>query len=139
MKIDVKINSLQLGEGNVKASAAILLDDCIEIRNVKVMNGKNGLFASMPSYLATDGKYYEICAPLNKDVRTEISNAVVAAYRQTISQMQGGSQAQPQNNYSQNPNGGNYTQPGQNYESAPTGNNYGYSEQPYGAAPAMSM
>ncbi len=48
MKIDVKINSLQLDEGNVKANAAIVLDDFIEIRNVKVMNGKNGLFASMP-------------------------------------------------------------------------------------------
>lgn len=129
MKIDVKITNLIPGDGNVKANSNIRLDDFLEIRNVKIMNGRNGLFATMPSYLATDGKYYEICAPLNKDVRAEISNAVVAAYRQTISQMQGGSQAQPQN----------YTQSGQNCESAPTGNNYGYPEQSYGAAPAMSM
>ncbi len=88
MKIDVKINSLQLGEGNIKANAAIVLDDCIEIRNVKVMNGKNGLFASMPSYLANDNKYYEICAPVNKETRAEINTAVVNAYKQTLSQMQ---------------------------------------------------
>lgn len=137
MKIDVKINSLQLGEGNVKASASILLDDCLEIRNVKVMNGKNGLFASMPSFLATDNKYYEICAPINKETRAEINNAVVAAYRQTISQMQGNSQAQTSN--AQEQGGENFNQSGQTYESAPTSGNYGYSEQPYGAAPAMSM
>lgn len=88
MKIDVKIHSLQLGEGNIKANAAIVLDDCIEIRNVKVMNGKNGLFASMPSYLANDNKYYEICAPVNKETRAEINTAVVNAYKQTLSQMQ---------------------------------------------------
>ena len=106
----MKINSLQLGEGNVKASAAIVLDDFIEIRNVKVMNGKNGLFASMPSYLASDNKYCEICAPVNKEIRAEISSAVVNAYKQTLSQMQGQAPA-----------------------------NLSQSEQSYEAAPAMSM
>lgn len=107
MKIDVKINSLQLGKGNVKASAAILLDDCIEIRNVKVMNGKNGLFASMPSYLATDNKYYEICAPINKETRAEINNAVVTAYNQTLAQMQSQAPA-------------NFQQTEQSFEAAPS-------------------
>ena len=77
MKIDVRINSLiamycgsstaavpcgrarnttaistrsQPGEGNVKAIASANLDDCFAVRNIRVMEGKNGLFVSMPSY-----------------------------------------------------------------------------------------
>lgn len=120
MKVDVKINSLQLGEGNIKANAQILLDDCIEIRNVKVMNGKNGLFASMPAYQASDGKYYELCAPINKDARTAINTAVVNAYNRTIAQMMAqGQQQNPPQNPAQGQYGGNFDPTEQSFESAP--------------------
>lgn len=132
MKVDVKINSLQLGEGNVKANAMILLDDSIEIRNVKVMNGKNGLFASMPAYQASDGKYYELCAPINKEARAAINTAVVDAYNRTIAQMQGQGQTQnriqpPAQNQMQNPAQGQY------------GGNFDPTEQSFESAPCMSM
>lgn len=112
MKVDVRINSLQLGESNIKANASILLDDCFEIRNVKVMNGKNGLFASMPAYQASDGKYYELCAPSNKETRAAINTAVVNAYNRTIAQMQTQTAAQEQS-------GANFNQTEQSFESAP--------------------
>lgn len=139
MKVDVKINSLQLGESNIKANAQILLDDCIEIRNVKVMNGKNGLFASMPAYQASDGKYYELCAPINKEARAAINTAVVDAYNRTIAQMQGQSQGQgqsqqPVQNHTQNP-----TQSQQNPSQGQYGGNYDPTEQSFESAPCMSM
>ncbi len=123
MKVDVKINSLQFNEGNIKANASILLDDCFEIRNVKVMNGRNGLFASMPSYLANDNKYYEICGPINKEARTVINTAVVDAYNRTIAQMaQGQGQGQSQGTQgqeAQEQSGANFQQTEQSFESAP--------------------
>lgn len=112
MKIDVRINSLQLGEGNIKANAAIRLNESIEIRNVRVMNGKNGLFASMPSYKDADGDFREICSPC-KELRAEINAAVVDAYNLAIGQMQGQTAAQGQY-------GGNFNQSEQSYEAAPT-------------------
>lgn len=138
MKIDVKINSLQLGEGNIKASAQILLDDCIEIRNVKVMNSKNGLFASMPAYQASDGKYYELCAPINKEARTAINKAVVDAYNRTIAQMQGQSQGQPQNRM-QPPAQNQMQNPTQNPAQGQYGGNFDPTEQSFESAPCMSM
>lgn len=110
MKIDVKITSLMPGNGSVRAVATANVDDCIAIRNIKVMSGRNGLFASMPSYLAADNKYYDICFPLSRELREEFNAAVVGAYHQTIAQMQGQS-----------------------------GANFNRSEQPCEAAPTMSM
>lgn len=140
MKIDVKINSLQLGEGNIKANAMILLDDCIEIRNVKVMNGKNGLFASMPAYQASDGKYYELCAPINKEARTAINTAVVDAYNRVIAQMQGQSQGQGQPQNRMQPPAQNQMQnPTQNPAQGQYGGNFDPTEQSFESAPCMSM
>lgn len=51
MKIDVRINSLTPREGNVKAIASANLDDCFAVKNIRVVEGKNGLFVSMPSYM----------------------------------------------------------------------------------------
>lgn len=40
MKIDVRINSLTPGEGNVKAIASANLDDCFAVKNIRVVEGK---------------------------------------------------------------------------------------------------
>lgn len=47
MKIDVRINSLTPGEGSTKAIASANLDDCFAVKNIRVVEGKNGLFVSM--------------------------------------------------------------------------------------------
>ena len=36
MKIDVRINSLTPGEGNVKAIASANFDDCFAVKNIRV-------------------------------------------------------------------------------------------------------
>ena len=50
MDITVRINKINT-TGAVKANASVTLDECFGIRGVKVMDGKNGLFINMPSYL----------------------------------------------------------------------------------------
>lgn len=60
MKVDVKISSIR-PEGSLRAIASVNLNDCFAIRNVKVMEGSNGLFAAMPSYKAGNGEYRDIC------------------------------------------------------------------------------
>ncbi|MBD5384269.1 MAG: SpoVG family protein, partial [Ruminococcaceae bacterium] len=106
MKIDVKITSLSPGNGATKAHASVNLDDAIAIRNIRVMEGKKGLFASMPSYQGSDKKYYDIVFPLNAKLREELNNAIVDAYLQTLTQLQGQS-------------GANFNRSEQSYEAAP--------------------
>ena len=107
MKIDVKITSLNPGNGATKAYASINLDEAIAIRNIRVVEGKNGLFASMPSSQGSDKKFYDIVFPLTAELREEMNSAIVDAYQQTLVQLHGQS-------------AGNFNQSEQSYEAAPT-------------------
>lgn len=107
MKIDVKITSLTPSGGATKAHATVNLDDAIAIRNIRVMEGKKGLFAAMPSYQGSDKKYYDLVFPLTAELREELNDTIVNAYQQTLAQLQEQSNA-------------NFQQSEQSYESAPT-------------------
>lgn len=107
MKIDVRINSLTPGEGSTKAIASANLDDCFAVKNIRVVEGKNGLFVSMPSYKGADGEYHDICFPTTPELRKQLNSAVADAYKQAITQIQEQASA-------------NFTQSEQMNESAPT-------------------
>lgn len=106
MKIDVRINSLTPDNGSIKAIASANFDDCLAVKGIKVMEGKKGLFVSMPSQKGNDGKYYDICFPTTAEFRSQINGAVEQAYHQVITQLQEQSNA-------------NFTQSEEMYESAP--------------------
>ena len=106
MKIDVRINSLTPGDSNVKAIASANLDDCFAVKNIRVVEGKNGLFVSMPSYKGADGEYHDLCFPTTSEFRKQLNNAVADAYKQAITQIQEQANA-------------NFTQSEQTNESAP--------------------
>lgn len=88
MKIDVRINSLTPDNGSIKAIASVNFGDCIAVKGVKAMEGKNGLFVSMPSQKGKDGNYHDICFPITADFRNQLNNAVEQAYNQAITQVQ---------------------------------------------------
>ncbi|MCL6561123.1 MAG: SpoVG family protein [Firmicutes bacterium] len=87
MKVDVKISSIR-PEGNVRAYASVNLNDCFAIRNVKVVDSSKGLFIAMPSYKAGNGEYKDICFPVTKEFREQLSYAVIDAYHQALAQSQ---------------------------------------------------
>lgn len=107
MKIDVRINSLTPGEGSTKAIASANLDDCFAVKNIRVVEGKNGLFVSMPSYKGADGEYHDLCFPTTPELRNQLNSAVTDAYKQAITQIQEQANA-------------NFTQSEQMNESTPT-------------------
>lgn len=87
MKVDVKIGSIRPA-GSVRAYASINLNDCFAIRNVKVMDSTRGLFVAMPSYKAGNGEYKDICFPVTREFREQLSKAVIDAYKQALTQSQ---------------------------------------------------
>lgn len=87
MKVDVKIGSIR-PEGSVKAIASVNLNDCFAIRNVKVMDGSKGLFVAMPSYKAGNGEYKDICFPVTAAFRQQLSDSIIDAYHQALTQGQ---------------------------------------------------
>ena len=85
MQVDVKIHSLH-ASGPVLADASVNLNGCFAIRGVKVVDGTNGPFVSMPSYKGRDG-YKDICFPCTKEFHQQFHQAVLDAYQQSLTQI----------------------------------------------------
>ena len=72
------------GEEKLKAFVTIVFDDSFAVRNVKVIEGKNGLFVSMPSRKRKDGTYQDVAHPLNNETREMIEKQVIAQYEEEL-------------------------------------------------------
>lgn len=88
-----KIEALCDGESSIKAYASICISGRFVVRDIAVMEGKNGLFARMPfrSFTDRDGnrQYSDTFFPLNADDRGAINEAVLSAYQQKLEQTEG--------------------------------------------------
>ena len=77
---EVKVFPVRNEDERLKAFATVTFDDCFIIRDLKVINGIDGLFVAMPSKKRKDGKYKDIAHPLNNETREHIESAVLNAY-----------------------------------------------------------
>jgi len=67
-------------EEKLKAFANVTFDDAFVVRGLKVINGTNGYFVSMPSRKRPDGTYQDIAHPINNEMRRMIEDAVLGEY-----------------------------------------------------------
>lgn len=81
MKIsDVRIRIVKKDDNKLKAVASITIDECFVVHDIKVIEGREGLFISMPSRKTPDGEYKDIVHPINTETREQIRDAVLEAY-----------------------------------------------------------
>lgn len=86
MKItEVKI--YPVNEERLKAYVAITIDNCFVVRDLKVIQGPNGLFVAMPSKKRKDGQFRDIAHPLNQDTRSEIEDLIFDAFERELKSM----------------------------------------------------
>ena len=73
-------------EGNfrVKGIASITIDDSFVVRDIKILEGQNGLFVAMPSRKCPDGTYKDIAHPITAEAREIIQKAVLNEYGKEI-------------------------------------------------------
>jgi len=67
-------------EEKLKAFASITFDNAFVVRGLKVINGNNGYFVSMPSRKRKDGTYQDIAHPINNDMRKRIEDIILDEY-----------------------------------------------------------
>lgn len=100
MKIRAKIDRM-VNKGNVKAIASVSLDGMFVVKNLKVMDGKKGLFVSMPqeSFLGKDGQkqYSNMFFALTNAAKMDLQQAVLQAYQQQMGHGQNNQQRGQQN------------------------------------------
>ena len=71
--------------GHIKALATIVLNDQIQIRGLRVMDGANGLFVSYPIDCFYKGEDFRtICTPITRQLREHIENCVLEKYQAAI-------------------------------------------------------
>ena len=87
MKIKAKIDRV-VNSGSVKAIASVSLDGMFVVKNLKVMDGRKGLFVSMPqeSFTGKDGqkKYSNTFFALTNSAKLELQESVLQAYQQQM-------------------------------------------------------
>ncbi|MBD3420789.1 MAG: septation regulator SpoVG [Chitinivibrionales bacterium] len=71
-------------EEKLKAFASITLENCFVIRGLKIINGSDGYFVSMPSRKHKDGSYHDIAHPINNEMRGAIEDKVLDAFEQEL-------------------------------------------------------
>ncbi|MCL4380441.1 septation regulator SpoVG [Candidatus Dependentiae bacterium] len=84
MKItEVKVYPVEEG-GRLKAYATLVFDDCFIVRDLKVIEGDNDLFVSMPSRRRKDGTFRDIVHPLNTQMREDLESQVLGEYKKSL-------------------------------------------------------
>lgn len=78
----VKIFPVQ--EDKLKAFVSVVFDHCFMVNDIKVIQGKDGLFLSMPSRRKKTGEFKDVAHPLNNETRRLLEEKVLAEYRQVV-------------------------------------------------------
>ena len=97
MKVKAQIDRFIGKDNRIKAYASVILGGEYVIRDIAVMDSKNGLFARMPyrSYKDRNGdtQYSDVAFALNETSRNAVSDAVLEAYEQRLHMEEDESQA----------------------------------------------
>ena len=81
--LDVKVQRIFKVENNkfLKAFVDIVINDALLIKSIKVLDGKRGLFVSMPQEKAKVQKWYDSVRCVRPELHEQISEQVLAAYQ----------------------------------------------------------
>jgi len=76
---DIRIRRVS-SEGKLKAYVTVTFDDCFVVHNVKIIEGKTGVFIAMPSRKTKTGEYKDVAHPIHSDFRNELQGRILDAY-----------------------------------------------------------
>jgi stage V sporulation protein G len=69
------------GESKLKAFVDISLAG-VMIKGLRIVDGSNGLFVSMPRHLGKDGRWYNTVYATTKEIQKQLNDLVLAAYHE---------------------------------------------------------
>ena len=83
---DVRVHIM--GEERLKAFVSVTFDNSFVVRNMKVVQGTNGLFLCMPSRKLEDGTHKDLVHPINKEFRAYLEGDILKAYQEEVAKEQ---------------------------------------------------
>ncbi len=75
-----QVKVFPVGEEKLKAYVSIVFDACFLVSDLKVIQGPNGLFISMPSKRKKNGDFKDVAHPLNRETREMIEKRILEEY-----------------------------------------------------------
>lgn len=79
-----EVRVFPVDEDKLKAFASIVIDDAFVVSDIKIIDGKNGRFLSMPSTKRRNGTFRDIAHPLNHETRRQIEERIFARYDEVM-------------------------------------------------------
>ena len=79
--MDVEVVDIRkiTGDGSLKAFADVRFGESLVIKGFTVVNGKNGIFVSMPRRASKDGRWFDILEPSDL-LKRQLENKVLESY-----------------------------------------------------------
>lgn len=85
--VDVEITDVRVypvRDEKVRAFVSIVFDRCFMVNDIKVIQGKDGLFVSMPSRKRKSGEFKDVAHPLNSDTRRWVEERILGVYQANL-------------------------------------------------------
>jgi len=76
----VNVRKIDKENSRMKGIASVLIDDSFAVRDIRIIEGDNGLFIAMPSRKTATGGYRDIAHPINPETRKAFEEAILAEY-----------------------------------------------------------
>lgn len=67
-------------EGKLRAYVTVTFDECFVVHNVKIIEGKTGLFIAMPSRKTSNGEYKDVAHPISPEFRTQLQEKILSEF-----------------------------------------------------------
>lgn len=75
---DVRV--FPIADEKLRAFVSVVLDGCFMVNDIKVIQGKDGLFISMPSRKKRNGEFKDVAHPLNQQTRQRFEERILGEY-----------------------------------------------------------
>lgn len=75
-----QVKVFPVNEEKLKAFVSIVIDACFLVSDLKIIQGPNGLFISMPSKRKKNGEYKDVAHPLNRETRELLEKHILSEY-----------------------------------------------------------
>lgn len=83
---DVRVFPVEINGSMVKAYATVTFDDSFVIRDMRVIEGKKGIFVSMPARKKRNGEYQDVCFPISAKLRDNLENSVLEKFDELLAE-----------------------------------------------------
>ena len=90
-----EVKVFPVSEEKLKAFVSVVFDGCFMVNDIKIINGRDGLFISMPSRKKKNGEFKDVAHPLNNETRRMIEGLVLDEYERILAERSGHGEHSP--------------------------------------------